>query len=993
MRTPLLRRLAVLLFLFGFGQISAQIADYTKLSLRLSDLTATQPDSKQPVRIGIELEANFDLKALDQQLYSEGALPEQRVPTVINALKASANANQPAFIQFMASTRGVRLSTAERFWISNLIFVDATPQAILQLSLHPEVRFIDLDAQLALDEPIVEPPLPMNGARMNSVNGHEPGHDAIGAPAMWAMGYTGLGRLAMSMDAGVDDNHPALSWKWQGNFKPLEQSWFAYNTPGSTPFDCDGNSSHGTHTMGTICGWDPATNDTIGVAPNARWVHSPSLCVAGGTSSNVAGFQWSMDPDNNPNTTADMPDVINNSWFDPGTTNECNGLYRSTLDAVEAAGIAVVFSAGNSGSNSSTITQPKNINNDTVSVFCVGATQINPPYNIAGFSSRGPSDCGGSGSLNIKPEVSAPGVGVRSSQGASGYGNLSGTSMAAPHASGAIILLKEAFPQLTGRQLKLAIYYSATDLGAAGEDNTYGMGMVNVPAAYNWLLSQGHIPAAYNYDAGLSALNSPTPTTCDQNIAPEVQVYNDGNSVLTSLTIEYTIVPGNITNTFTWTGSLAPGNSTAITLPAATLTPGNYTLTITTSQPNGQADERAYNDCLIRELTVQQGTQIPGASLNCPGVAQLNANAGANTSVTWFAAPTGGTALGTGNTFTTPSLNGNATYYAELITTDNGAKATNTGGGGYFANDNRWLIFDALSDFTLNSVLVYANSAGNRTIQLRDATNSTIYSTTVNVPNGQSRVNLNWAIPTGNSYVLRLNGNADLYRNNNGLNYPYTLPGVFSVTSSNASNPTGFYYFFYDWEVEYADACGRVPVAVTVGQYATSIVPSATQVNLNISGTVNFTGTTTPANVATYAWDFGDGGSSTAANPSHTYTTPGTYTVTLTVSDGSGCTATDTVVITVAQPVGIEALPGHFQALDLYPNPTAGQLRIALQLDAEWPVQVELFNALGERVLGFDAGTVQNLEAELDLAPVATGLYYLQLTAGEERLVRRVARQ
>lgn len=54
-----------------------------------------------------------------------------------------------------------------------------------------------------------------------------------------------------------------------------------------------------------------------------------------------------------------MPDVINNSWYDPDITDECSGIYKTTLDAVEAAGIAVVFSAGNNGSGASTITKPK----------------------------------------------------------------------------------------------------------------------------------------------------------------------------------------------------------------------------------------------------------------------------------------------------------------------------------------------------------------------------------------------------------------------------------------------------------------------------------------------------------------------------------------------------------------------------------------------------------------------------------------------------------
>ena len=91
-----------------------------------------------------------------------------------------------------------------------------------------------------------------------------------------------------------------------------------------------------------------------------------------------------------------MPVGIGNSWFDPDIQAEeqCDPLlnpYIDALDAVEAAGIGVVFSAGNSGPTPQSVTTPKNINNDPLSVFSVGAVDggINGTP-IASFSSRGP---------------------------------------------------------------------------------------------------------------------------------------------------------------------------------------------------------------------------------------------------------------------------------------------------------------------------------------------------------------------------------------------------------------------------------------------------------------------------------------------------------------------------------------------------------------------------------------------------------------------------
>ena len=156
-----------------------------------------------------------------------------------------------------------------------------------------------------------------------------------------------------------------------------------------------------------------------------------------------------MDPDNNPGTITDMPDVINNSWYDPTVTGECTSIYESTLISVEAAGIAVCFSAGNEGPGVSTITPPKNINTSLVNTFTIGNVNgNNVSYPIESSSSRGPSICGGTGSLLIKPEVVAPGANVRSCIGTNSYALYTGTSMASPHAAGAILLLKEAFPEI-----------------------------------------------------------------------------------------------------------------------------------------------------------------------------------------------------------------------------------------------------------------------------------------------------------------------------------------------------------------------------------------------------------------------------------------------------------------------------------------------------------------------------------------------------------------
>jgi subtilisin family serine protease len=361
-----------------------------------------------------------------------------------------------------------------------MFMVEAKSNIINELMTRLDVAEMDLDALLELDRPEkVE-------GYVDGIESVEPGLKIINAHLLWAQGITGQGRLVMGIDTGVQLQHPALQHKWRGNHVPSNQAWFDPISGSTSPNDCD---NHGSHTMGTMVGWSPTTGDTVGVAIDAEWIAANTICSSPHTSNSVAAFQWAINPDGDPMTITDMPDAISNSWYDPDVSNECSGIYKTTLDAVEAAGIAVVFSAGNSGPGTSTITKPKNINTNNVNVMCTaaidGASYLGGNTNpIASFSSRGPSLCGGIGSLLIKPEVSAPGVNVRSCNRTSGYVNYDGTSMAAPHVAGAVALLKQFAPNLTGKQILEALYNTAVDLGTAGEDNNYGMGLIDVYAAF-----------------------------------------------------------------------------------------------------------------------------------------------------------------------------------------------------------------------------------------------------------------------------------------------------------------------------------------------------------------------------------------------------------------------------------------------------------------------------------------------------------------------------
>ena len=553
-------------------------AQYATLDQALLDkLSESQDEDFLPILL--LLEDAVDLQVLKEGFIAQGLPVSRRPQAVMQALKAKAEATQPPLIEFMNAADGAYQSL-RRFWIGNFLAFEAQPALIEALSMRPEV------AAMILDAPKVGWVEPIKGsdATAKSEGGSETGLHVIGAPEMWAMGYTGHARLAMTFDTGVWPDHPSLAQRFLPNLMPYASTWFAYDS--EVPIDKP--SSHGTHVSGTMLGLDPSTADTIGVAPGAYLIATDpvvsNLDFVKPLSDFMWGFEWALNPDGDENTSHDVPDVINNSWgFGPDLDEPpCPEFVVPVFNAVEAAGIANVFSAGNEGPGDSTMSVPHNINTGLVNSFTVGAINGNlsgPDFPIAEFSSRGPSLCGGEGSLLIKPEVCAPGVNVRSALSSDGYGTRSGTSMASPHVSGAVLLLKEAFPYLSGEELMLALYFSATDLGEPGEDNTYGMGLINVKAAYDYL-AESHEPvppASPDIDLALSGIDLPglyhgcsDPAGYDLN--PLVRISNKGNQSVQGISIHYGITGDEVHEYQDPNFSIDAGEEIQIELPAISIT-------------------------------------------------------------------------------------------------------------------------------------------------------------------------------------------------------------------------------------------------------------------------------------------------------------------------------------------------------------------------------------------------------------------------------------
>jgi subtilase family serine protease len=384
-----------------------------------------------------------------------GRTRRQRAQALVYALHEVADRNQGPLRKYLK--KQVDKGAAKRvvpLWIFNGIAVTTTEPLIRHLADRPEVREIRLDAIIPL-------PSPLPGGDVQPSSTYEWNVERTGAPEVWALDpeYNGSGAVIGSFDTGVDLTHPDLYSRYRGNHAI---SWFDPYGEYSVPYDFHG---HGTHTTGTAVGGN-AGGSFIGMAPGASWIAAKGWDDEGigEVSAFHQIFEWFLAPGGNPDN---APDVVNSSWS--FSESGCETEFLPDVQALRAAGIFPVFASGNSGPWSGSVRSPGAYPES----FAVGATDFFDT--IASFSSRGPSPCDNS----TKPEISAPGVGILSAYPL-GYAAMSGTSMAAPHITGAVAVLRSINPAITVEQLESALALGARDLGNPGNDNNYGAGRLNL---------------------------------------------------------------------------------------------------------------------------------------------------------------------------------------------------------------------------------------------------------------------------------------------------------------------------------------------------------------------------------------------------------------------------------------------------------------------------------------------------------------------------------
>jgi PKD repeat protein len=353
-----------------------------------------------------------------------------------------------------------------------------------------------------------------------------------------------------------------------------------------------------------------------------------------------------------------------------------------------------------------------------------------------------------------------------------------------------------------------------------------------------------------------------------------------------------------------WSWDFGDGGTSILQNPSHTyLTNGTFTVKLVVTNTLGA-------DSLIRTsyITVSfpSAPVVNGDTAICAGdTTSLTATPAAGNAIEWR--DISNNVLFTGNTFNTPPITAATTYNAYEVSPSalqNVGPVNNTFGTGGYHNTSfeGKEIFTAFTPLRIVSVWVDASGVANRTFNLYNSGGTLLQSITANVPTGQSRVTLNFDITTPGNYQMGVTAGSNLYRNNSGAVYPYAIAGLLSITSSNStSNPATYYYYVYDWEVQELP-CVSPAVAVNISVSTSTPAFAFTPTSLSCAFTDQTLGT-----ISSWAWDFGDGQTSSLQNPTHVYANPGTYTVMLVVTNSDGCSSAIFHSVTVIN-TGIQSL-------------------------------------------------------------------------------------
>lgn len=432
----------------GAGEVGPALAER---------LAAAPPDDM--LRVVVRLERPVPPVPVEAEAH-DGAGRAARRAHALSALRDDHARRRKGVTAVVEAAAAVGRSRLVRdLWIGAAVEVEATPDVVGALAGDPDVERVEMAELAAVVTPIED------GAELDDTPPAVYGVRRVRAPQAWSI-TRGTGAVVAVIDTGFRRSHGDLQGRWRSANGWLD-ALGVYGAP-------DDENGHGTHVTGTIVGRNVVGANTIGVAPAAQVIACRAFDASGRAldADLLQCMQWVADPDGNP-WTDDAPDVVNASWGFSG--DWCGTVFDYAMSVWRSLGIVAVVASGNDGA-------PHNPANGPAAI-AVGAVDRNDA--VPWWSGHGPSRCGG----DLYPDLVAPGVRVRSAWPGGVRKNLKGTSMAAPHVSGTVALLRSRRPGLGVAEIENILRATAVDLGPAGPDSVYGYGLVD---AYRAVLCLDH---------------------------------------------------------------------------------------------------------------------------------------------------------------------------------------------------------------------------------------------------------------------------------------------------------------------------------------------------------------------------------------------------------------------------------------------------------------------------------------------------------------------
>ena len=478
--------LLLLLTLFSLNLIYAQT---NTIEPELQEALNQKGD--EMISVNIILKSQADVQKL-QQIAAKANDRKSKREVVVNELKNFSKSTQSDLMSILdAEAKSGKVEDIRCHWLVNAISCSASSDVIYLIARHNDVEVIAYDEMkyLLWDEEIkaVEP---TRGMTQNITH--------VKADDVWDLGYTGEGVMVAVIDTGVNFNHIDLAdHLWDGG---EEYPNHGYNTIENSHDVSDG-FGHGTHCAGVVCG-DGTSGTQTGIAPNATL-----MCIKvmddtgyGSATSISAGMEFAIEHG---------ADVLNMSLGIPFASAAVREMLREACVNALQCGIAAAVAVGNDGQLQISFPVPNNVRvpggcpppwihpdqeSNAGGLSCciaVGAVDFN---NVrAPFSSYGPFTWQETSYADypyepgmglIRPDISAPGVGIISANPNNNNGHVSmdGTSQAAPCVAGVIALMLEKNPELTPAEISMILETTAVKI-EDNKNNYTGSGCIDALAA------------------------------------------------------------------------------------------------------------------------------------------------------------------------------------------------------------------------------------------------------------------------------------------------------------------------------------------------------------------------------------------------------------------------------------------------------------------------------------------------------------------------------